>query len=344
MSKLLDRMGSLDPEQNPDRATRPGAVARSAPGRMFEMTNRINQAEDKAIAAEAETAKVKAELEAARKQLEELLQNVGVAGAKEIEIASLVEVPGRRRKLSPSEYQELRANLEKNELIHPIVYRPLGDGRNEIVSGNNRVAIYRDDLGRAKILGIPYTGSAKSAELGAAFSNLLAPSLPDYEKYRQFVRLQTESGYTRADILEASGLSSSHVARILAFEKLPTEALESVAERPDRLGGHAAEEFAAISAAGHADSVIKAIQALVRDEAMTQKRALEMARPKAPKSTAPTSRPVMLGRRKLCDVTVRNGVVGIRFSGKGSDDAAREWAQKFEEFMLAQASSKDSAD
>ncbi|AKK24946.2 ParB/RepB/Spo0J family partition protein [Pandoraea oxalativorans] len=344
MSKLLDRMGSLNPEQTPDRANRPGAVARSAPGRMFELTNRINQAEDKAIAAEAETAQVKVELEAARKQLEELLQHAGGAGAMEVEIQSLVEVPGRRRKLSPAEYAELRANLCKNELIHPIVYRPLGDGRNEIVSGNNRVAIYRDDLGRTKILGIPYTGSAKSAELGAAFSNLLAPSLPDYEKYRQFVRLQSESGYTRSDILDASGLSSSHVARILAFEKLPSEALAAIAERPDRVGGTAAEEFAAIAAAGHAESVTKAIQALVADEAMTQKRALEMARPKAPTAVMPASRPVLVGRRKICDVTVRSSVIGFRFTGKGSEEAARQWAEKFEAFMVSQVQRGNSAE
>ncbi|ODP35053.1 ParB N-terminal domain-containing protein [Pandoraea sp. ISTKB] len=336
MSKLLDRMSEIDPDKDNDRASRPGTVARSAPGRMFELTNRINQAEDKAIAAEAETAKVRSELEAALRQLETLQQNSSAAGALWVEIDTLVEVPGRRRKLSPSEYQELTANLEKNELIHPIVYRPIGDGRNEIVSGNNRVAIYRDELGRTKILGIPYTGTAKSAELGAAFSNLLAPSLPDYEKYRQFVRLQTESGYTRADILEASGLSSSHVARILAFEKLPQEALEAVADRPDRIGGNAAEEFASLANAGNAEAVIKAIKALCQNEALTQKRALEMARPKAAKPASPVVRSVMVGKRKLCDLSVRSGVIGVRFPGKGGDAAAEEWVAKIEAFMRSQ--------
>jgi ParB family transcriptional regulator, chromosome partitioning protein len=344
MSKLLEKTAALQPTQTGERPSRPTGPARSAPGRMFEFTNRINEAEDKAVAAAAETAQVKAELEEARRQIEALQQNTGSAGAAEVEISTLVEVPGRRRKLSPSEYAELTANLNKNELIHPIVYRPLGDGRNEIVSGANRVAIYRDELSRTKILGIPYTGSAKSAELGAAFSNLLAPSLPDYEKYRQFERLQKESGFTRSDILEASGLSTSHVARILAFEKLPTAALEAVAERPDRVGGHAAEEFAALVSAGQAESVIKAIQALVKDEALTQKRALEMARPKAPKATPPAARSVMVGRKKLCDLSVRNGVIGVRFSGKGGEEAAAEWADKIEAFLKAEIAAQADAE
>ncbi|MFM0326472.1 ParB/RepB/Spo0J family partition protein [Caballeronia glebae] len=334
---MLEKTAALQPTQTGERSTRPAGAARSAPGRMFEITGRINEAEDRAAAAIAETAQVKAALEEAQRHIEALQQTTTGASVHEVEISTLVEVPGRRRKLSPSEYEELRANLAKNELIHPIVYRPLGDGRNEIVSGNNRVAIYRDELGRTTIFGIPYTGTAQTAELGAAFSNLLAPSLPDYEKYRQFIRLQKESGYTRSDILEASGLSSSHVSRILAFEKLPSEALQIVAERPDRVGGHAAEEFAALTNAGNTEAVIKAIRSLIDDEAMTQKQALQIARPKVEKRTPPAAHAVMAGRKKICDLSVRSGVIGLRFSGKGGEEAAAQWAAKIEAFLKAEA-------
>lgn len=104
------------------------------------MTNRIHQDEDedKALAAQAEAVPVKAELGAARKQLEALRQSADGAGALEVEIAARDEVPGRRRKLWPSEYAALRANLETNELIHPIVYRPPGSCRHEFVSGHTR--------------------------------------------------------------------------------------------------------------------------------------------------------------------------------------------------------------
>ncbi|CAE6870330.1 hypothetical protein R69746_08456 [Paraburkholderia aspalathi] len=338
MSKLLEKTAQLQPGQHaPTR--QPGTL--SAPARMFDITTRINDAEDRATAAAAETAEAKKQLDEARRQIEDLQQAGPTATTLEVDISTLVEVPGRKRILSPTERQELRDNLAKNPLTHPIVYRPLGDGRNEIVSGNNRVEIYRDDLGRTKILGIPFTGDAKSAELGATFSNLLAPSLPDYEKYRQFVRLQDESGFTRADIIEASGLSTSHVSRILAFDKLPVAARTAIAARPDRLGGHAAEEFASLAANGNDDAVIKAIEALVANEKMSQKQALEMAKPKVTKPPVQPARTINVGRKKLCDVSVRSGVIGLRFSGKEGKATAQRWAEKIEEYIRREAAAEE---
>lgn len=336
MSKLLEKTAALEPSQNSNRPSRAAAPARTAPGRMFEFTNRINEAEDRAAAATAEAQETKSQLEEARRQLEALQQVGGTGGAVEVEISTLVEVPGRRRILSPTEYQELTANLAENELIYPIVYLPLPDGKREIVAGHNRVAIYRDVLGRTKILGIPFKGDRKQAELGATFSNLLAPSLPDFEKYRQFMRLQVEYGFTRSDVVKASGLSSSHVHRILAFEKLPEPARAIIARRPDRVGGHAAEEFAALAVNGNEQTVIKAIQSLIDDDSMTQKRALELAKPKKERAAPAPSRAINMGKRKLCDVSVRNGVIGLRFSAKENEATVQEWADKIEAFMRAQ--------
>lgn len=310
-------------------------------GRLLDVQIRVNEAIDRAESAEAranaastEANKLRHELNAARERLQSL-QATGAsdAGVAEIDIATLVEKPGRRRILSPTEYAELTANLASNALVHPIVYRALGDGRNEIVSGANRVRIYRDELGRRTILGVPFTGDEKQAELGATFSNLLAPSLPDYEKYRQFARLQVEFALSRQDIIAASGLSTSHISRILAFDKLPDAARELIAKRPDRIGGNAAEEFAALAAAGNGDEVLKAIQTLVEDEKMTQKRALEMARSKPARRPQAESREINVGRRKLCEVTVRSGVIGVRFAGKEVDGIAEKWADKIEAFI-----------
>jgi ParB family transcriptional regulator, chromosome partitioning protein len=329
MSKLLDRTAALEPGDPSTRSSRSDSP-RSAPGRMFDYTNRINQAEDRAIAAETQLADALAQVE----QLKASSSSTDGAGL--IDIDTLVEVPGRRRKLSPTEYAELVANLAANDLVHPIIYRPIGGGKNEIVAGSNRVAIYRDELKRGKILGTPFKGDAKQAELGAAFSNLLAPALPDYEKYRQFIRLQDEFGFTRPDIIKASGLSSSHVARILAFDNLPAKARDAIATRPDRVGGHAAEEFAALAKNGNTDAVIKAIDALVADDKMTQKQALVLAKPKMVKPTAPAARSISVGKKKLCDLTLRNGVLAVRFNAKHGEDVAQEWTDKIEAFIRAQ--------
>ncbi|MGF6547109.1 ParB/RepB/Spo0J family partition protein [Paraburkholderia youngii] len=272
------------------------------------------------------------ELQAAIKRIEELESSTSTH-SQEVEISSLVEVPGRRRVLSQQEYGELRANLEANPLIHPIVYRPLGDGRNEIISGNNRVAIYRDDLNRTKIRGVPFTGTDMEVELGAAFSNLLAPSLPDFEKYRQFQRIQENLGLTQADIIRASGLAQSHVARILSFDNLPAPAKKIIALKPHRLGGTAAAKFAALAQQGHEEGVTRAIAALIDSDEMTQERALTIATPARPKTAQPSAMSINFGKRKFCDVTVRSGVIGLRFSGKDSEAKAKEWGDRIANFI-----------
>ncbi|MBP0588355.1 ParB-like nuclease domain-containing protein [Paraburkholderia sp. LEh10] len=281
------------------------------------------------------------ELQDAMKRIEEL-ETLGAAFSEEVEISTLFEVPGRRRILSDQEYGELKANLEANPLVHPIVYRPLGDGRNEIISGNNRVAIYRDDLKRTKIRGVPFQGTDAEVELGAAFSNLLAPSLPDFEKYRQFQRIQQNLGLTQADIIRASGLAQSHVARILSFDNLPAAAKELIASKPHRLGGTAAAKFAALAQQGHEREVTEAIRTLVDSDEMTQERALVLATPTRPKAPQPVATTITIGKRKFCDVSVRSGVVGLRFSGKDSEANAAEWSAKITQFIRAELEAQSS--
>jgi ParB family chromosome partitioning protein len=275
------------------------------------------------------------ELQSAMKRIEEL-ETAGVGSSQAIAIETLVEVPGRRRVLSEEEYKELRANLASNPLVHPIVYRPLGDGRNEIISGNNRVAIYRDDLNRATIRGVPFNGTDAEVELGAAFSNLLAPSLPDFEKYRQFKRIQQNLGLSQADITRMSGLAQSHVARILSFENLPDAAKQVVATRPHKLGGTAAAKFASLAQQGRVEEVTRAINALVNSVDMTQERALALASPARPKAARPSVTTINTGKRKFCDVSVRSGVVGLRFSGKDGEAMAEEWARRIATFIQSE--------
>jgi ParB family chromosome partitioning protein len=307
-------------------------------GRLLDVQLRVNEAIDRADAAEARAAMAEAERTAietsladARKQLE-TLENGSSGLAKDVEISGLVEVEGRRRVLSADEYAELRANLDANPLMHPIVYMPLGDGRNEIISGHNRVSIYRE-LGRDRIKGVPFTGTKTEAELGAAFSNLLAPSLPDFEKYRQFVRMQDLSGLSQSDIIRLSGLTQGHVARIFSFSNLPEEAKQLISRNPHRLGGHAAQKLAMLTEKGHGTGVVDAIKQLMSDGAITQEKAVSLATPKTPVAVAPAVQTFNRGKRKVCEMSVRNGVIGLRFNGKEGQAVATEWSEKIAEFI-----------
>ncbi|WP_250479938.1 MULTISPECIES: ParB N-terminal domain-containing protein [unclassified Caballeronia] len=323
-------------------------IPRTSTGRLLDVQLRVNEAIDRAENAEARAVSAEAARRAIEQSMEEMraqLQKLEASSprlANDVDLDSLVEIEGRRRVLSHEEYDELRANLASSELIHPIVYRPLEDGKNELISGHNRVSIYKE-LGRTRIKGVPFAGSQADAELGAAFSNLLAPSLPDFEKYRQFVRMQRLSGLAQTDIIRLSGLAQGHVARIFSFANLPDEAKEIIAKKPHRLGGNAAHKLAMLSEKGHSIKVIDAIKQLVANDGLTQERAVALATPKPTKRPAPEVETFTRGKRKVCDLSVRSGVIALRFAGRDGEAAAYEWREKIATFIKAELLSEKQA-
>ncbi|KMY86221.1 Chromosome (plasmid) partitioning protein ParB [Candidatus Paraburkholderia calva] len=282
---------------------------RTSPGRLMDAQYRINTAQ------------------ARIKELEGQLQE---RAALEVPLDALVEVSGRRRKLTPEQFQELKNNLAQHALATPILVRTLPEDRFEIVAGHNRVAAYRE-LGRQTIRANVASIEEGEIEFAAFFSNLLAPSLTDFEKYWNFKRLQELSGLTRAEISESAGLSKSHVTRIFSFDAIPEVAKAALAERPERLGSNAAQKLAALAEAGKADKVIEAVRRLVEDENFTQDKAVSLATDK-PKIVAPSTTVVRAGRKKVCEVSTRNGVVGVRFFDKDANEA-EQWAQRIADFI-----------
>jgi ParB family chromosome partitioning protein len=137
-----------------------------------------------------------------------------------------------------------------------------------------------------------------------------------------------------------SGLAQSHVARILSFENLPEAAKQVVATRPHKLGGTAAAKFASLAQQGRVEEVTKAIDALVNSVDMTQERALALASPTRPKAARPSVMTINTGKRKFCDVSVRSGVVGLRFPGKDGEAMAEEWARRIANFIRSEIDSK----
>lgn len=308
-------IGSRPAESAPQKSN--DSEPRTSPGRLMDAQNRINSAH----------ARIK-ELES---QLEE-------KAALEVSLDSLVEVNGRRRKLTPEQFQELKNNLAQHALATPILVRALPDDRFEIVAGHNRAAAYRE-LGRKSIRANIASIEEGEIEFAAFFSNLLSPSLTDFEKYWNFKRLQEISGLSRAEISESAGLSKSHVTRIFSFDALPDAAKAALAEKPERLGSNAAQKLAALAESGKTEKVVEAIRRLVDDESFTQDRAVALATEKLrTTTTAPTV--IKRGKRKVCEVSARSGVVGVRFFEKDAAEAEL-WAQRITDFInqsLADAS------
>lgn len=284
-------MGAADrPEsaRNSERLARPI----TAPGAAAIMRPTFDALEQRAAQAEAEVQRLTLE---ANKQIK-------------LPLDQLVSIPGRRRKLSEDEFVALRENIRNNPLVTPIVVKALGNKRYEIISGDNRVAVYRS-LGRESIEATISDLSADEGVLArAAFhANLLQPELPDFEKYLGFRAEIDRSALSRAEVAAAAGVSPALLSHLMVFEKLPDAAIELLRTSPSVLGFQAARKLVNIAEAGGVAEVVAAIDDLVagrkgQDEAVRE--AASKLRPA--KAGDATSRTVKYkqGRSAYCNVRI----------------------------------------
>lgn len=308
-------VGTKGPEASPVRPA--STEARTSPGRLMDAQNTINLAHNR---------------------IKELEGQLAQRSARELDLDLLVEVPGRRRKLTAEQFGELKSNLAQHPLSTPILVRSLSDGKYELVAGHNRVSAYRE-LGRKAILANVITVDEREVEFAAFFSNLLSPSLSDFEKYWNFKRLQEISGLSRTEISESAGLSKSHVTRIFSFDALPDDAKAALSEKPERLGSNAAQKLAALVAAGKAEKVAEAVQKLVTDSSFTQDQAVSFATQKPVRAASSPATVIRSGKKKYCEISARNGVVGIRFFD-GDAKAIDKWAERISQLIQAEMGSE----
>lgn len=279
-------------------------LPRTAPGMFLNATQRIDEAEARV------------------EELEAKLREAEGMGGREIALDDIHEAPGRRRKLTDRQYSELKENLRNNPLVTPVTLRKRAAGGFEIVSGNNRVAAYRD-LGRTHILAVVLNSDDNQAEINAFYANLLQSDLTDFEKFLGFQRiLEKHPNQTHAQVAEGAGVSRSFVSQLMAFADLPDEVLQILATRPDVIGANAAQDFAALTKKGRGEQVLKAVQRITAGEIDQGKGVREAAIDPTVKLAATKVEPVRirLGRSTYCDMRRANNVLRLQF--QSADEAA----------------------
>jgi len=279
---------------------------------------------------------------AAEKQIEELRQKLALQPT-EAPLELLDEVPGRKRKLTPEEYAELKENLRINPLMHPVTVRALANGHYEIISGNNRTDIFKE-LGRKTIRITVVDIEDESADRYAFFANLLQTPLPDFEKYLGFRRERDSTGATQKELARAAGVPESKVSMLFAFESLPARAQELIESQPHAVGMSCAADLSRLTKEGLADQVVDAVELLVAGK-ITQKEAVLRASKKAAHVRRPAFRidPVRIraGRAEFCQYVSRDRTLRIEFK---SPEDRLEAEQRVAEVLqsLAQESRRGS--
>ncbi|HEY8608121.1 MAG TPA: ParB/RepB/Spo0J family partition protein [Noviherbaspirillum sp.] len=267
-----------------------------------------------------------AEKEREIEELQAKLRASEGAGMQELPLNELVEVEGRRRTLNGQQYEELKANLRSNELVHPIVVRKNGEGRYEIISGHNRVAIFRE-LGRDRIKATVLDADEYLAEASAVYANLFHSELPDFGKYLGFTRLLTLTGKTQKEVAAASGADEKSVSRWLSFGDLPQAAIALVAAAPEKLGGTSAMALAALAREGKEAAVVEAVRGIVEGK-YTQEAGVRFARsggqaPARPRRGEPMT--IRSGKTVFCKLVGAGQTLRVDFKSE-EDRLAAETA------------------
>lgn len=281
---------------------------KTAPGMFLDATKRLDAAEAKV------------------EELEAKLKEAEAAGVSEIPLDQLHEVGGRRRKLTEQQYNELKENLRNNPLVTPITVRKRAAGGFEIVSGNNRVAVFRE-LGRTGIPAAVLDSDDDQAEINAFYANLLQPDLPDFEKYAGFKRIISKHpDLTHAQVAEGAGVSRSFVSQLMAFDDLPADAIAILNDKPDALGANAAQDMAALVKKGRAAQVTGAIAKLAAGEIDQAKAVKEAAAEAVAKVVGAKPEPVKIkaGRATYCAIQRADKVLRIQFQSAEEAETVQE--------------------
>ena len=124
-----------------------------------------------------------------------------------------------RREFDPDSLRELADSIAAQGVIQPIVVRPLGDSRYEIVAGERRWRACQQ-AGLSEIPVVVRDVDEQSAIAIALIENIQRADLNPLEEAAALQRLLTEFGLTHQQVAEAVGKSRTTVTNLLRLQEL----------------------------------------------------------------------------------------------------------------------------
>jgi ParB family transcriptional regulator, chromosome partitioning protein len=200
-----------------------------------------------------------------------------LGGLASIAVANISPLPGQPRTHFDEEaLSELAASIEARGVIQPIIVRPRGEGKYQLVAGERRWRAAQ----KAQLHQIP----AIIRELDdrevmalALIENLQREDLNPIEEARAYKRLSDHERLSQAEIAKLVDKSRSHVANLLRLLSLPAEVVALV-------------EQGALSM-GHARALIGFSQAsALAREAVAQKLSVREVEKRVRRASAPAKR------------------------------------------------------
>jgi ParB family chromosome partitioning protein len=142
-----------------------------------------------------------------------------------------------RRDMDPTALEELTQSIRSHGVMQPIVVRPIGEGRYEIVAGERRWRASQQ-AGLEKIPAMVRDLPDEAAIAMALIENIQREDLNPIEEAVALQRLQQEFELTQQQVAEAVGKSRVTVTNLLRLIALPDE-IKTLLAHGDLEMGHA---------------------------------------------------------------------------------------------------------
>ena len=246
-------------------------------------------------------------------------------GLAMLAIAAIEPHPAQpRRHFDEAALDELAASIAARGVIQPVIVRPQGNGRYQLVAGERRWRAAQ----RAQLHEIPAlirNLDEREVMALALIENLQREDLNPVEEARAYQRLAEQEGLTQADIARMVDKSRSHVANLQRLLALP-EAVLGLVETGQLAMGHAraligVDDAESIAAAAVAKQMsVREVERLVRqrqkaDSPARRSRSARLSEDAADIAAVQSHLEEFLGLavRINSDADPRSGTVTIRY-------------------------------
>jgi ParB family chromosome partitioning protein len=172
--------------------------------------------------------------------LNALIPETGLSGGDSIAQLKVDDiVPSRyqpREDFNADRLKELIASIEKHGVVQPVLVRPVGDGRHELIAGERRWRAAKA-LGLAEIPAIEKKGVSDNEVLQISLiENIQREDLNPIEEATAYERLVQEFGFTQEQVAQVVGKDRASVANSIRLLKLPAKVQENLSRREISMG------------------------------------------------------------------------------------------------------------
>ncbi len=148
----------------------------------------------------------------------------------DVPLDALIPDPDQPRKhFDEAAIDELKASIEKHEVLQPVIFRQDENENLVLVSGGRR---YRaSQLAKKKTIPAIFIAKGNATEI-ALVENLLRENLTAIEEAEGLMKLQDSQKYSQEQLSEIIGKGVSTISEILSLNKLPESVKNECRENP----------------------------------------------------------------------------------------------------------------